>query len=151
MCSSLRPLSGNVNRWKVLRYAFHIRSFNTTSLCSVFRWLLLEICVRYAKKRCMFPSFYAANTSFVKIVYPNGNSHTPSPVVYHAAFSLHYFHTSSNDFITYMCFLGIVCTMAGLRGSERAHCAGHWWSQQTSGRLVMDQQASSSSYSKFLI
>jgi hypothetical protein len=55
--------------------------FQHTSLCSVLRWLLLEICVRYAKKRCMFPSFCAANTSFVKIVYPNGNSQIPPPVV----------------------------------------------------------------------
>lgn len=71
----------------------------------------------------------------------------PSPPSAMWPFPCTIFHTSFSDFITYLCFLGLVWTMAGLRGSERAHCAGHWWSQQTSGRSVTVQQASSSSYS----
>lgn len=115
-----------------------------TPLCSVFRWLLLEICVRYAKKRCMFPSFCVANISFVKIVYPNGN---PPPDMY-MTFPCT-FHVSFNDFIAYLCFLGIFLDREGLRGSGRARFAGHWWSQQTSGHSVTVQQASSSSYSSW--
>ena len=88
MCSSLLPLSETQTDEK---FWYMHSTFDLSKHIFVFRWLLLEICVRYAKKRCMSPSFCAANTSFVKIVYPNGNSHTPSPIVYHATFPLHYF------------------------------------------------------------
>jgi hypothetical protein len=42
----------------------------------VYRFLLLEICVLYAKKRCMLPSSCSVNISSAKTVLLNGMAYT---------------------------------------------------------------------------
>lgn len=128
---------------ELLACTFHVLDFRC-GVCAL-RLLPLEICVLYAKRRCMSPFFCAVNMSSVKIVSLNGNARAflPLPSSYSFCFMISTFRVSCG--ISFVTFFRV---MAGLRGSAPAHCAGHWWSQQTSGHSATVRQASFSSFSR---
>lgn len=123
--------------------------FLDLTLVCLFRLVLLEICVLYARKRCILPFFCAVSISFARIVSLNGK------YMYLAPSSSS--HWKFLNFLVHL--LPISClmlstsyqpwtTMAGSRGNGHARYAERWWNQQTSGRSVMAQRASFSSYSR---